>query len=173
VATFTGEALARYAGLPWEETTFAAADYYQDLCEICVWDNWGLLYQRETAPFREVCDVNVPLVDDILRQLEAEHRANHLDYEADQSAQLVAWLHVSTRTFDRFVATAERLDCDWWTPVTAMAETAVAAGRTQLAVDVFVAATSRPGLHRDFLARKCATLTGQSPSPQRHLRAVD
>ncbi len=84
VATFTGEALARYAGLPWEEITFAAADYYQDLCNVCVWDNWGLLYQR-------------------------------------------------------------RLGCDWWMPVTAMAETAMAAGRTQLT-------TSQPDSrrHRSF-----------------------
>jgi hypothetical protein len=68
------------------------------------------------------------LVEEILWDIETEHRTSHLDYQADHAAQHVAWLHVATRSFDRFVPTAERLGSDWWIPVTALAETAIAAG---------------------------------------------
>jgi hypothetical protein len=116
---------------------------------------------------------DIGLVEEILWELEAEHRANHLDYQADEAAQAVAWLHVATRSFDRFVPTAERLGCDWWIPVTAMAELAIGSGRTELAVEILSAATSRPGMQRDFLTQKCVTLTGRSPPQRRHLRGVE
>jgi len=166
------DAIARYADLPWERAGLASADGYRDLCEVCVWDEWAILYERETAPFRRVRRRDVALVEEILWELEAEHRASHLEYQAEEAAQLVAWLHVATRTFDSFVPTAERLGCDRWRPVTAMAETAIAAGDTELAVRVFAAATSREGMQRDYLVQKCFALTGRSPEPGPHLRVV-
>ena len=166
------DAIARCATLPWERAGLAAPDFYGDLCELCVWDEWAILHGRETAPFRRVRRGDVPLVEDLLLGIEAEHGAAHLDFQADHAAQLVAWLHVATRTFDRFVPTAERLGSDWWIPVTALAETAIAAGRTELAVQVFAAATSREGMHRDLLVRKCFALTSRSLDPRRHLRVM-
>ena len=68
------------------------------------------------------------------------------------------------------VATAERLGSDQWMPVVALAQTALAAGRRDLALGVFAAA-NRPGLQQDYLAARCLELTGQPP-PRRHLRAV-
>jgi hypothetical protein len=171
-ASCGGEAIARYSGLPWEGVGLADADHYRDLCELCVWDQWALLYHRETAPFRRVRRRDVPLVEEILWEVEAEHRSSHLEYQAEEAAQIVAWLHIATRTFNRFVPTAERLGSDWWMPVTAMAEAAIAAGNTELAVRVFAAATSRQGMQREFLVQKCFALTGRSLEPERHLRVV-
>jgi hypothetical protein len=48
--------------------------------------------------------------------------------------------------------------------------TALAAGRRDLALEVYAAA-NRPGLQQDCLARQCLALTSQPP-PRRHLRAV-
>ena len=48
--------------------------------------------------------------------------------------------------------------------------TALAAGRRDLALEVFAAA-NRPGLQQDCLAGRCLELTGQPP-PRHHLRAV-
>jgi hypothetical protein len=128
IARCGGDAIARYADLPWERAGLAASEWYRDLCEVCVWDDWGLLHGRDTAPFRRVRRRDVALVEEILWDIETEHRTSHLDYQADHAAQHVAWLHVATRSFDRFVPTAERLGSDWWIPVTALAETAIAAG---------------------------------------------
>lgn len=166
------EAIARCGALPWERAGLAAPDFYRDLCELCVWDEWAVLSDRETAPFSGVRRRDVPLVEGVLLEIEAEHRAQHLDFQADRAMQLVAWLHVATRTFDRFVPTAERLGSDWWIPVTAMAGMATDSGRTELAVEVFAAAASREGLHRDLLAQKCFAMTGRSLEPRRRLRLV-
>ena len=48
--------------------------------------------------------------------------------------------------------------------------TALAAGRRDLALEVYAAA-NRPGLQQDCLAGRYLELTGQPP-PRRHLRAV-
>jgi hypothetical protein len=48
--------------------------------------------------------------------------------------------------------------------------TALAAGRRDLALEVYAAA-NRPGLQQDCLAGRCLELTGQPP-PRCHLRAV-
>lgn len=166
------DAIARWGALPWQRTGLAAPDHYRDLCELCVWDEWAVLPEQETAPFVGVERRDVPMVEDILSEIEAEHRAAHLEFQADRAVQLVAWLHVATRTFDRYVPTAERLGSDWWMPVTAMAQAAVDAGRIELAHEVFAAATSQEGMHRDYLAQKCFALTGRSLEPGRHLRVV-
>src|SRR5512132_2861589 len=49
LAGFLGGSLAAYARLPWQPTGIEAEVYFADLCELCVWENHGLLYQRETA----------------------------------------------------------------------------------------------------------------------------
>ena len=54
LAGFLGESLATYARLPWQRSGIDAQVYFADLCELCVWENHGLLYQRETAPFASI-----------------------------------------------------------------------------------------------------------------------
>ena len=66
-------------------------------------------------------------------------------------------------------AVAERLGSDQWMPIVAPARTTLAAGRRDLALEVFAAA-NRPGLQQDDLAARCLELTAQPPP--RHLRAV-
>lgn len=83
---------------------------------------------------------------------------------------LVAYLQAATGRLDRLVATAERLGSDQWMPIVALAQTALAAERRDLALEVFAAA-NRPGLQQDYLAARCLELTGQPPL-RRHLRAV-
>lgn len=83
---------------------------------------------------------------------------------------LVAYLQAATGRLDRLVPTAERLGCDQWMPIVALAQTALAAGRRDLALEVFAAA-NRPGLHQDYLTARSLELTGQPP-PRHHLRAV-
>ena len=54
--------------------------------------------------------------------------------------------------------------------IVALAQTALAAERRDLALEVFAAADC-PGLQRAYLAARCLELTGQPP-PRRHLRAA-
>lgn len=58
-------------------------------------------------------------------------------------------------------------------PIVALAESAAAAGRKELAIEVFRAA-DQPGMHRDHLRDRCLKLTGvrldDPPPPLRVVR---
>jgi hypothetical protein len=171
LAGFLGGSLAAYARLPWQPTGIEAEVYFADLCELCVWENHGLLYRRETAPFAGVDVEHHDLVERLLWSLAAELEGHRLGHQAEVAMGLVAYLQAGTTRLDRLVATAKRLGSDQWLPIVALAQTALAAGRRDLARRVFAAA-NRPGHHQDYLAARCLELTGEPP-PRHRLRAVE
>jgi hypothetical protein len=133
--------------------------WWQDLCELIVWEPYGLGHEQETLPYRKLGAVDVDTVEHILLSLADEHRAVHLDWEADDAVQQVAWLHAAHRRWDRYPDAARRLGSDHWMPIVALAQAALARRRTDIAVEVFRAA-DKPGFHRDHLRRRCRELTG-------------
>ena len=116
---------------------------------------------------------DVDSVEKLLLDLEAEHHAHRLDHEADEALQLIAWLAVATRSFDRFVPAAERLYAEWWMPVDAMGEAAAQAGKRDLAAEVYGAAIAGGGWHVDHLTHLCRQRTGLDPAPRRRLHSVE
>ncbi len=174
VGTFLGDALETYARLPWRDTGIGPAVYWADLCEWCIWEDWGIRHRRNTAPFRGARTGDVDPVERLLLDLEAEHRSHRLDYEADEALQLIAWLAVATHSYDRFVPAAKRLRADWWMPVDAMGEAAIKAGKPDLAAEVYGAAIAGGGWHVDHLTRLCQQRTGGAPTaPRAPLRLVE
>jgi hypothetical protein len=171
LAGFLGGSLAAYARLPWQPTGIEAEAYFADLCELCVWENHGLLYQRETAPFVGVGVDHHDLVERLLWALADELEGHRLGYQAEVATGLVAYLQAASARLGRLVATAERLGSDQWMPIVVLAETALTAGRRDLARRVFAAA-NRPGHHQDYLAARCLELTGEPP-PRHQLRVVE
>jgi len=167
VGTFLGDALETYTSLPWRETGIGPGVYWADLCEWCIWEDYGIRHRRDTAPFRGARKDDVDDVERLLLDREAEHRSHRLDYEADEAVQLIAWLAVATRSFDRFVPAAERLRAAWWMPVDAMGEAAASAGELGLAAEVYGAAIAGGGWHVDHLTRLCHRRTGRPPAPCR------
>jgi hypothetical protein len=172
VARYTGEALARYAGLPWENAGLSTADYYQDLCVVCVWDEGAAVPTRDGAVSQGAPPERPPRRGDPLAaRSRAPRQPPRLPGRGGGTARGVASRrHPYLRPLraDRRAAGLRLV-----MPVTAMAERAVAAGRVELAVDVLSAGTSRPGMHRDTLARKCVAITGRPLPPRRHLRALE
>lgn len=169
IGRFREDVWETYLGLEWRHTGIDASVYYQDLCELLVWEDHGLGFKRDTLPFERVASDEVDQMADILLTLEREHRAVHLRWQADEAACQVAWLFVATGRTDRFEEAAQRLGSDHWKPVVAMAETALDEEGKDAAVRVFAAA-NRPGMHRDYLANRCHGLTGHR---LRHLEAVE
>ena len=69
--------------------------------------------------------------------------ANRLGYQADQTLQNVAYLHIAAGRLTRFAQVAERLGSDHWMPIVALAEAAIKCGRDDISRDVFAAADER------------------------------
>ncbi|MGQ0433135.1 MAG: hypothetical protein ACT452_12095 [Microthrixaceae bacterium] len=153
------DAFRTYLGIDWAATAMEPGHYWQDLCELLVSEVYALTYQHETLPFRHVPAGQADMIETVLLGLADEWRAAYQDYQADEALVLVAWLHIAGRRYTRYADAARRLGSDHWMPIVALAESAVAAGRTELAVDVFTAA-DQPGMHRDHLRDRCLELTG-------------
>lgn len=153
------EAWRTYLGLGWADTGMAAEDYWADLCDLVVFEDYGVDYEEETLPWARVPAGQAGLVERLLLSLEAECRMHYLDYQVEQAQQQLAWLAVARRRFGRYVEAASRLGTDHWREIESLAESALRAGRRDLAVEVFRAA-DRPGWHQERLRERCVELTG-------------
>jgi len=172
VGGFLGEVFETYAGLRWRIDGFEPVDYYADLVDVVVFEDYGLLHTRETAPWHGVPAADVPLVAQRLVALEEELRCHRLRFHAEEARQHLGYLYAATRTFDRFVSVSAMLGSDHWIPIATLAQVAHDAGNDALALDVFAAATARPGPHREYLIQRCVQLLGWTPSGPRELGLV-
>ena len=153
------EAWHTYLGIDWQAAGMAPEAYWADLCDLVVFEDYALEFKEETLPWSHVPAGQAELVEGALLPIEAECRAFHLDYPADQALEQLAWLAVAGRRFTRYVEVASRLGTDHSREVEALAVSALRSKRRDLAVEVFRAA-DRPGHHQKLLRERCASLTG-------------
>lgn len=148
-----------YLAIDWRATGMARSAYWQDLCELRIWEPYGLDFRAEDAWFRSARKDDVPVLESILLDLETRHRDAVLDYPADEALEALADLYVATRSRDRYTMAARRLGSRAWRPVEAMARDQLAAKDRAGAIAVFKAA-DQPGFHQDHLRKLCLSLTG-------------
>ena len=139
-------------GIDWRSTGMDPAAYWQDLCELRIWEPYGLDFKQGDKWFRSARPDDVPIVESILLALEQEHYDAVLDYPAEDALTALADLYVATRSRDRYVMAARRLGSRAWRPIVAMAQAQLNAKDRAGAVAVFKAA--RPAR---FSARLLAT----------------
>jgi len=166
-----------YLGIDWQATGLRAEDYWADVCDLVVFEDYALDYQEETLPWQGVPAGHAELIEGFLLDLAAECRSHYLDYQAEEALQQLAWLAVGGRRFSRYVEAAARLGSDHWMPIETMAESALRSGRQEVAVEVFRAA-DRPGFHQRHLRQRCLALTGvdiddEGHDPRPKLRVVE
>lgn len=92
------DAFEAYVDIDWAEAWMADGAYWQDLCELLVWEPYGLTFERESRPFWQATGAHADIVEDILLVLAEEHRVVHLDHQADEALSLVALLRIDDRT---------------------------------------------------------------------------
>lgn len=150
-----------YLRIDWQVAGMRPGDYWADLCDLIVFEDYALGHDRQTVPWSRIPRGQADLVESLLLGLEGECRASHLDHFAAMALRQLAWVAVAGRRFSRYVDAARQLGTDHWQEVEALAESALRSGRPALAVDVFGAA-DRPGWHQEHLRRRCRALTGIS-----------
>lgn len=152
------EAWLAYLSIDWRAAGMDPAAYWQDICELAVWEPYAIGHGNEAAWFAAVRSDEVDLVEAILLDLETELRASVLDYHAHYAVDALASLYVASASHDRFVGLASRLGPYSWMRVDAMAKSAHSAGDTDLAVEVFRASLAAGGA--EHLVSRCRELTG-------------
>lgn len=145
-----GAAVETYTGIGWQVTPIDRGVYYRDLCELLVWEEYGVLFERERRAFRRVPRRDAERVAAILQELADEHGRARLFHQRDEAHELVAWLYLATRRIESFPAAAELIGSEAWRPIEEMARAALDTGRVEIARRVFTAA-DRPGFHRERL----------------------
>ena len=159
VGEFRFDAFTTYLSIDWASTGMAPEHYWQDLCEFLVADDYALTHQHDTLPFQRVPAGQSELIEVILLGLANDYRCAYQDYQADDAVQQIAWLHIAGHLYTRYTEVAHRLGSDHWMPIVALAESALASGRRELAIDIFRAA-DRPGMQQNHLRKRCVELTG-------------
>lgn len=163
--------LPTYLEMPWPKIGLAPKDYFQDLLEFAIWEDYGLMGENLDPWFAAIAAPHRPLVVSILRELVRELEEQELEYQREQALRLLARLFVQQKQFDQFVDLAEEMGSRAWRPILDMAEAARKARRRELVLAVFAAA-DQPGFHRDDLREQCQRMTGESPPARRHLKIV-
>jgi hypothetical protein len=157
------DVLLSYARAPVDAAGVAIEDWSEDLCELLAWERYGVLLDHETEVFANVHGAAADHAERFLLALAGELRAHRLRYEADEALQNVAHLHVARGRLTRFAPAAAALGSEHWRPIVAMAEAALARGRTDIARKTFAAA-DQPGKQREYLRQRCIALTGLPPA---------
>jgi hypothetical protein len=158
-----GSAVETYTGIRWQASPIDPGVYYRDLCELLVWEEYGVLFERERRAFRRVPRGDAERVAAILRALADEHGRARLFHQRDEAHELVAWLYLATRRIESFPPAAERIGSASWRPIEEMAEAALRAGRVDVARRVFAAA-DRPGFHRKRLRESALRMLADARS---------
>lgn len=153
------EAWQIYLSLDWRATPITADDYWQDLCELLVWEKYAIDFRREETWFRSATEADIAIIEPILLDLEAEFRHAILDYYADEALEGLASLFLATNSYHRFDDAARLLGSRSWMPIDKMGRARLAQDGPAGASEVFRAA-DQPGDHRDHLRRLCLELTG-------------
>ena len=153
------DAFKEYLEVDWAGAGMGDDAYWQDLCELVVWEPYALTHRDETLPFRHATAGHAELIETILFGLADEHRSVHLDYQVDEALALVAWLHVAARRYRRYPTVAGRFGSDRAGPVVALAESALRGHKPDIAREIFRAA-DRPGRDQHRLRERCLELTG-------------
>src|SRR5439155_23997921 len=95
------DAFAIYVEIDWAAAGMPDEAYWQDLCELLVWEPYSLTWQNESLPFKRAKAAHAELIEKILFSLADEHRSAHLDRHADEALALVARLHIAARRYRR------------------------------------------------------------------------
>ncbi|MGH9222357.1 MAG: hypothetical protein ACRD2W_00810 [Acidimicrobiales bacterium] len=90
------DAFAEYVEIDWAAAGMADGAYWQDLCELLVWEPY-LVFERGSGPLRRAAGAHAGMVKRILLALAEEHREVHLDHQADEALNLVASLRIADR----------------------------------------------------------------------------
>jgi hypothetical protein len=133
------------------------ADFFQDLIELLIWEDFGFTYHALPDFFAGLSQSEVPAVESILRASWEALRELALTYEAERALTLVGMFCTQQHLFDRFIDLAKIMGTRVWERITTMSEMAEKQRRPALAREVYEACWE-PGHHENYLRKKHAEL---------------
>jgi hypothetical protein len=157
IGQLSSEIFEKYIKLDRSALAMAPADFFRDLIEWLIWEDYGLAYQEQPAFFAGLDPEQVPLVEQILRTQWRELRDLELEYQSEEALTMLGMLCTQQRLFDRFLELAKAMGTREWQRITTMSEIAEQHKRYELVLAVYETCLG-PGTHEKFLREKYAEL---------------
>lgn len=136
-------------------------DFFQDLIELVIWEDYGFTHYALPAFFAGLTQSEVPTVESILRASREALRKLELTYEAERALTLLGMLCTQQHLFDRFIDLAKIMGTRAWERITTMSEMAEKQRRPALAREVYEACWEP-----NFLRKKYAELLERQSHPE-------
>jgi hypothetical protein len=147
-----------YTSLPRADLAMSLADFFQDVMELLIWEDYGFVYQITPAFLAGLSPHEAALVENILRAQWQELFDLDLGYQAEEALTLLGYLCAQHQQFEQFVDLARAMGCHHWQRITMMADMAEQQQRPDLALAVYEAALAERGMHERFLRDKYEAL---------------
>lgn len=148
-----GQMFEDYIALPRDELDMPAVDFFQDLLELLIWEDYGFTDREQPAFFAGLTPAEVTIAETILRSQWRELDELDLVYQSEEALTMLGMLCTQQGIFEQFVDLAKAMGTRAWQRVTTMAERAEQEGRPELALAVYEASLG-PGYHERFLRKK-------------------
>lgn len=142
-----------YIALPRDELDLPAADFFQDLLELLIWEDYGFTDRKQPDFFASLTLPEVDIAEAILRSQWRELDELDLVYQSEEALTMLGMLCTQQGIFEQFVDLAEAMGTRAWQRITTMSERAEKEGRPELALAVYETALG-PGFHERFLRKK-------------------
>ncbi len=146
-----------YVKLDRAALAMSPADFFQDLIEWLIWEDYGFTYQEQPAFFASLAPEQAPLVEQILRTQWRELRELELEYQSEEALTMLGMLCTQQRLFEKFLGLAKEMGTRHWQRITTMSKMAEKHKRYELALAVYETCLG-PGMHEEFLRAKYAEL---------------
>jgi hypothetical protein len=150
-----GELFEQYCQVGRVAFAGALSNFFQDLLEFMLWEDYGFGYQVQPAFFASLAPPEAELVESILRTQWHELSELALEYQSEKALTLLGVLCTRQKQFDKFVDLARQMGSRQWERITSMSAMAEKHRRYALAQAVYEASLG-PGQHETYLRKQYA-----------------
>lgn len=134
------EVFDKYVQLDRAGLEMSPGDFFQDLMELIIWEDYGLICGiEEPTFFADLTSEEVHVALAIVRRERQELAALHIDYKAENALTVLGMLCVQQHLFDHFVPLAKEMGTRAWRRIKIMAEAAESKNKLDLALAVYEA----------------------------------
>jgi hypothetical protein len=148
------EVFEKYIYLDRSEISMSVDDFYNDLLELMIWEDYGFIDDLYEALFSTVNEDEVSIVEKILKhQWDDLTSLDMMSYQADKALTLLGELYKSQLIYEKFPEIAELMGTREGRRIISMAELAAENKKYDVAVSIYEACLS-PGRHEDYLKKE-------------------
>jgi hypothetical protein len=148
------EVFIKYIYLDRSEASMSVDDFYNDILELMIWEDYAFLDDVYGDFFSTVDEDEISIVEKILKHQRDELISlDMMAYQAEKALTLLGELYKAQLIYEKFSEVAALMGTREWRRITSMATLAAENEKHDVAVAVYEACLS-PGRHEEYLKKE-------------------